>query len=246
MPNIETAVNFAIAQSGKPYSTSAGRFGMHHFDCSGLVIRALDEAGVSLPNGISVEREWGNTVSVWYWARDVGGLVSVDKAMRTRGAILLKGRWWGNGPLGHIEFSLGDGREVGAHSTRSGIGVRQADASRYHDGVIFPGVNYGPVVPPVDPRALARIVAIDQWRNRVKAKPLRFGDRGTDVAMLIQLLRELHFLHWYTTGTAYGITLRTGVVKFKNTVPHLANQPAPAKGETFGGDAADALVARVV
>ena len=153
MPDIYRAVDFAIAQSGKPYHAYGARFGLDYYDCSGLVIRSLYEAGVPLPAGISVENRWGNTVSIWNWANRVGGLVSVDKAYHTKGALLIKGRWYGYGPIGHIEFSLGDGREVGAHGSRSGIGVRTCDPSRYQDGFIIPGVDYhlGPPPPPPPP-----------------------------------------------------------------------------------------------
>src|SRR5690348_3125015 len=120
-PNIEDAVQFALAQTGKPYHAFGHRFGLDYYDCSGLVIRSLSEAGVPLPPTISVTGEYGNTVSLYNWAKDVGGLVSVAKGVATRGAIMIKGKWYGNGPLGHTSISLGDGTEMAAHGTFSGI-----------------------------------------------------------------------------------------------------------------------------
>ena len=137
--DIEDAVVFALAQKGKPYRTNSERFGDAAFDCSGLVIRSLAEAGIPLPNGISVEKKWGNSVSLWRWAKDVGGLVTVERAVRIRGAILIRGRWYGNGPLGDVKFSLGDGRQTGAGSRRTGVATTDVRQGFFHDGFIIPG-----------------------------------------------------------------------------------------------------------
>lgn len=151
MPNIEDAVVFAIAQSGKPYKAYGDRFGLDYYDCSGLVIRSLYEAHIPLGPGISVANKTGNTVSLYNWAKGVGGLVSVSKGISTRGAIMIKGKWYGNGPLGHTSYSLGDGREMAAHGRRTGIGISTLDAGFYQDAFIIPGVDYGPKPPPFTP-----------------------------------------------------------------------------------------------
>lgn len=150
-PDIYNAVNFAIAQSGKPYHAYGDRFGLSYYDCSGLVIRSVYEADIPLPPGISVVNKTGNTVSLYNWARSVGGLVSVAKGIATKGAIMIRGKWYGVGPLGHTSISLGDGREMAAHGRRTGIGVTTLNASFYQDAFIIPGVNYhlGPPPTPI-------------------------------------------------------------------------------------------------
>lgn len=89
----------------------------------------------------------------------------------------------------------------------------------------------------------ARLIAMDKWRHRVHDTALRYGDQSHDIRILVNLLKRNKFLPWWVFGDKYGERLREAVVKFKNTVPALAGQPAPWKGKVFGGDAADALVA---
>jgi len=240
MPDIEVAVNYALAQSGKPYRAYGARFGDDYFDCSGLVIRSLTEAGVPLPPTMSVQNRVGNTVSIYNHAVTAGALVSVDKAIRTRGALLLKGKWYGNGPLGHVSFSLGDGREMAAHGYRRGIGVTTVSSGFYQDGVIYPGVNYH-IEPPIDPAVIAKLVALDQWRHRCYATPLQFGDRNSDVAILVDLLRQAHFLRAGVVGNAYGEVCRRGVYRLKLAHPEIGN----TFGKSFGGPAADALLEHI-
>lgn len=240
-PSILTAVDFAIAQSGKPYRAYGDRFGLDYYDCSGLVIRALDEAGVPLPNDISVEREWGNTVSLYNWARDSGGLVSVDKGVRTRGAIMIKGRWYGNGPLGHTSYSLGGGWEMAAHGRRTGIGQNVMNQGFYQDAFIIPGVTYH-LEPPVDPKVVEFLKKVDAWRHDCYAVPLKFGQRGGGVPMLNFLLHQARLMP-APLGTAYGKNTRNGVVHLKRLHPEIPKIPEP--GKSFGGPAADALITYV-
>lgn len=188
--DIEVAVQFALAQTGKPYRAYGNRTGLDYFDCSGLVIRSLSEAGVQLPPGISVQPVEGNTVSLYRWAQNVGGLVSVQKGVATRGAIMIKGRWYGNGPLGHTSISLGDGTEMAAHGYRSGIHPSPIyGGQNYQDAFIIPGVHYGALEPPVDPAVIAYLAALAAWEKRVSAEPLRYGvGLGGDITILNQLL----------------------------------------------------------
>lgn len=105
----------------------------------------------------------------------------------------------------------------------------------------IPGVADRPLAPPTDPKLVLRLVRIDQWRHRVKDKALKLGDRSDDVKMLIQLLREAHYLNRFASGNAYGDQVRTGVYKLKLGHPALGN----TDGTSFGGPAADILVAMV-
>lgn len=232
-PDINVAVDFALAQSGKPYHAYGARFGPDYFDCSGLVIASLRHAGITVPGDV------GNTVGLYNWAKRVGGLVTVDKAVRTSGAILIKGRNYGYGPLGHTSISLGNGQEMAAHGTRSGIHVSDVYGGRnYQDGFILPGVNYH-LEPPVDPKVLEALVKLQKWAKDVGASPLEQGDTNGHVTILNQLLiarallpTKLAYMNTYTKAT------RDAVVHFKR-LAKLANDV----GTRFGGDAATAILA---
>ncbi len=232
-PDIEVAVQYALAQSGKPYRAYGNRFGPDYFDCSGLVIASLRHAGISVPADV------GNTVGLYNWAKRVGGLVSVDKAVRTRGAILIKGKNYGYGPLGHTAISLGDGREMAAHGVRSGIHPSDVYGGRnYQDGFIIPGVFYKDLQPPVDPEVIATLVKLEQWRLRVALKPLRMGDPDSgDIGILNTLLAQRGLRP--TTGlmNRYTTVTRDAVVHFKK-LAHLSN----IVGKTFGDEAAAAIL----
>ncbi len=238
-PAIEDAVQFALAQSGKPYRAYGDRFGPDYYDCSGLVIRSLYEAGVPLPPGISVSNKYGNTVSLYRWAESVGGLVSVEKAVRTRGAIFIKGKWYGNGPLGHTSFSLGDGRQMAARGRLSGIEVSDVNPGFYQDGFVIPGVVYEDLQPPLDPKVLEAIQKLLDWQLRVDANPLKQGDTNGDVTTLNKLLiswgylpTKFGYMNTYTKWT------RRAVHEFKKT-----RGVSNTRGEIFGGEAAAAILA---
>ena len=235
--DIEDAVVFALAQKGKPYRTNSERFGDAAFDCSGLVIRSLAEAGIPLPNGISVEKKWGNSVSLWRWAKDVGGLVTVERAVRIRGAILIRGRWYGNGPLGDVKFSLGDGRQTGAGSRRTGVATTDVRQGFFHDGFIIPGVHYAALEPPVTPEMLEAIKRLVDWGVRVTATPLRQDEVNRDVTILNLLLIERGLLATSAPMNLYSKQTRDAVVHFKK-LAKLSNRV----GKVFGGEAVAAIL----
>ncbi len=99
---IETAIDFAKAQLGKPYLW--GGTGPDRFDCSGLMLRAWQAAGVYLPR----------TAAEQYWA---GTPVAVTNLRR--GDLLF---WTYDGtPAGihHVALYLGDGRFIESPHTGS-------------------------------------------------------------------------------------------------------------------------------
>lgn len=227
-PDIEVAVQYALAQSGKPYATGPGRFGPDYYDCSGLVIASLRHAGIVIPNGV------GNTVDLYKWGRDIGGLRSVDEGVKMRGYVMIKGRTWGYGPAGHTSISLGDGLEMAAHGRNSGIHSNYMNTSAYNDSLRIPMVNYHDE-PEVDWVALQKLL---DWRDRVTASPLKYGDRKADVNTLNVLLLKKGLVA-KSTGTGYGKITRDGVHHLKVVKPMPDGN---VNGMSFGGPAANALL----
>ncbi len=238
-PNIEDAIQFAVAQSGKPYHAFGARFGLDYYDCSGLVIRSLDEAHVPLPPGISVINEEGNTVSLYKWAQSVGGLVSVAKGVATRGAIMIKGKWYGNGPLGHTSISLGNGQEMAAHGTFSGIHISDIYGGRnYQDAFIIPGVHYAALDPPVDPNVIKALEALARWEQALYKKPLIYTETNYNIGILNRLLKHRAYLASNDkSGDTYTTATRQAVKNFK-----VKTKQPNRDGTVFGGPAATALL----
>lgn len=239
--NIEDAVQFALDQTGKPYC-------LHRpietyapcYDCSALVVASLRHAGVNVPANI------GNTVDLYKWGLQIGGLVSVDKGVRVRGSIMLKGRWWGFGNKGHTSISLGNGTEMAAHGFRSGIHPSDIYGGRnYEDGLIIPGVRYPALDPPVDPDVLAALVKLVAWKDRICSEstadgthgPLEQGMTNGNVSILGDLLiaRGLMARKW--KANTYHRYMRDAVVHFKK-LEGLSN----TVGHTFGCEAATAIL----
>lgn len=78
-------------------------------------------------------------------AQRLGGLVSIDKAIRTPGAALLR---IGIGDIGHVALVGPKGTTVEAYSTARGVIAHTASGRRWTHGVMVPGVVYetGPSV----------------------------------------------------------------------------------------------------
>lgn len=143
---------------------------------------------------------------------------------------------------GHQETILGRGAEsVGAHSHASGIGYDSNGINNHNlQSFAVPTqflAEMALTLTPPDPKVLAALAALASWEARVTAKPLRFGDRGPDVATMIDLLRAHHFVSQVVTGDAYGKVARTAIFKFKKSVA-IGN----TDGKTFGGTAAATLL----
>lgn len=89
-------VNFAMAQVGKGYIL--GTQGPDTFDCSGLTLKAYEQAGISLPRTSGEQR---------------GAGVEVSASEAKPGDIL----WW----PGHVAIYTGNGRMVGAQTPSQGV-----------------------------------------------------------------------------------------------------------------------------
>jgi len=80
-----------------------------------------------------------------YWSRDantLGHIITIEEAKSTPGAAIL--RLAGNGEVGHIAVSDGNGGTVEAHGKEDGIVNSVVDGRRWDMGVLVPGVAYKP------------------------------------------------------------------------------------------------------
>ena len=78
-----------------------------------------------------------------YWARDAEGLgarISVEQAMRTPGAAVLRSPQ--PGAVGHIATSDGRGGTVEAHSTKVGVIASRIAGRRWDMGILVPEIEY--------------------------------------------------------------------------------------------------------
>lgn len=87
-----------------------------------------------------------------FWGRDadkLGKKITVLEAQRTPGAVII--RMAARNIIGHVVISLGDGRTVEAHSTKSGVIVSTLQGRRWDFGVLVPWVTYTPAVVQLPP-----------------------------------------------------------------------------------------------
>ena len=95
------------------------------FDCSELVQWAVHQAGGSIPDGSQAQRAH---------VRKHGQTMSIDQALRTRGALLFTD--------GHVAISLGDGRTIEARGKNYGVGVFNARGRNWKEAGTIPGLQY--------------------------------------------------------------------------------------------------------
>lgn len=80
-----------------------------------------------------------------YWGRDanmLGHIITIEEAKSTPGAVII--RLAGNGEVGHIAVSDGNGGTVEAHGKEDGITNSVVDGRRWDMGILVPGVTYNP------------------------------------------------------------------------------------------------------
>jgi cell wall-associated NlpC family hydrolase len=95
------AVNFALAQVGKPYVFGAA--GPDSYDCSGLTMAAWQQGGVSLPHSAADQYNYGHHVSVDQLAP--GDLIFMYQ------------------PIGHVTIYIGNGMMVSAPTEGENVQV---------------------------------------------------------------------------------------------------------------------------
>jgi hypothetical protein len=170
MANVEQLLQLASAQIGKPYvygvEVNLDDPSPTTFDCSELVQWACHRLAVQpeMPDGSWIQ---------YVHCRQNARALSVDEAIRTRGALLFTNRDANGAPVdpadandhpaqGHVGFSLGNGFTVEAMGTKWGVVQGQAGGRTWTQGGLIPGVEYGaasavappapaPVTPVKDP-----------------------------------------------------------------------------------------------
>lgn len=78
-----------------------------------------------------------------FWCRDadqLGKKISISEAATIPGAVVI--RMAAKGIIGHVVISLGDGRTIEAHSTKSGVIVGALNNRRWDLAVLVPGIEY--------------------------------------------------------------------------------------------------------
>jgi peptidoglycan endopeptidase LytE len=98
---VDRAINFALAQVGKPYTFFTK--GPTDFDCSGLTLQAYAQVGVSLVHHAATQATQGTEVDFWNDSIQAGDLVFLD------------GDW--DGIIDHVGMALGSGSWVQASKT---------------------------------------------------------------------------------------------------------------------------------
>lgn len=118
-----------------------------------------------------------------FWARDaekLGIKISVEEAQKTPGAVVL--RMATKSIIGHAVISLGDGRTVEAHSTKTGVIVSNLQGRRWDFGVLVPWIVYGRYVAPLPvikkPTKIYRITSPMMAGPVVKAIQVALGFTG--------------------------------------------------------------------
>lgn len=140
-PNIEDVLLHALADTGVPYVY--GRKGdpmqpvdTGGVDCSGLVKRSCDRAGVRYP--VCPDGSWNQ----WNLIVTHGRELPVEQALHTRGALM----FIGPGGSTHVAWSLGDKTTIEARGKAWGVGTWAA-AGRFQLAGLLPGIDYSPRAP---------------------------------------------------------------------------------------------------
>lgn len=150
MPTAEQVVRLALDQTGDRYVLGAEASPLNPnpstFDCSELVEWVCARLGVQpkMPDLV---------VNQAAHCRRMGTAISVETAIRTRGALLFNDFGWsGSGGSGnHVAISLGDGTTIEARGSRYGVGSWSASGRRWNMGALIPGVDYSQRPPLINP-----------------------------------------------------------------------------------------------
>jgi len=168
-PSAEEFVELALAQAGDRYV-----WGAHadendpdpdQFDCAELVEWSAGRLGIDL-----ADYSYGQYVEL----RDAGAEMSVEEALRTKGALLFffsDDTGTGMPSRRHVAISLGDGRTIEAKGAKYGVGVFEA-GDRFTAAAYIPGLDYGTA-------AGATALAFQRATDDGGERGLSFGVRQT-------------------------------------------------------------------
>jgi cell wall-associated NlpC family hydrolase len=139
--NSKSALDFvaeALSQVGKTYvfgaTPSPASNNPTSFDCSSLVQWAAGRVGVTLPRTSQTQ---------WAACRSAGTSISVENAIKTRGALLFEAGSDGTPDSpGHVAISLGNGDTVEAYGTGYGVRTMGAAGRSWSHAGLCPGMDY--------------------------------------------------------------------------------------------------------
>lgn len=154
-----------------------------YWDCSELTEWSAARLGVFLPDG---------AYNQWRFCTRI----SVDKAIKTPGALLFLGDGTGTGrsAITHVAGSLGNGQTIEARGSKWGVGSWSSYNRGFRYGALVPGISYtqtAPVTPPPPPTGNVDLVKIAQAIAWAKTQTLKLGSRGDAVRVLQRGLNNI-------------------------------------------------------
>lgn len=132
-----------------------------------------------------------------HWSRDankLGQIITIEEAKSTPGAAIL--RLAGNGEVGHIAISDGNGGTVEAHGKEDGITNSVVDGRRWDMGVLVPGITYkpNPILPFRPPSmVIYRLTSPCMVSQEVGKIQTSLTRRGFDTGGIDNIFGELTF-----------------------------------------------------
>jgi Bacteriophage peptidoglycan hydrolase len=123
---ISNMLAFMIAQIGKPYSESSGRFGPSEYDCSGLVFTAANQAGITIPGSASADSGdvLANTEIDYLASLPGAQVINSQSQIKTGDIVGFTGASpdpSNYGPIGHIGMAVNNTTLISAFDTQSGV-----------------------------------------------------------------------------------------------------------------------------
>jgi cell wall-associated NlpC family hydrolase len=134
---VNAFVEKALSRAGTKYVFGQGRTTdpeEDEFDCSGLVWWAATQTGYKY------EGASNNTEGIFDFCSKKNTLISIDQAIKTRGALLIRINY--PNKINHVAISLGDGRTMEAQGTEYGVKVSNAAGRTWTHAAILPGMNF--------------------------------------------------------------------------------------------------------
>jgi hypothetical protein len=132
-----------------------------------------------------------------FWDRDAtkkGTIITIEEAKSTPGAVIL--RLAGNGEVGHIVISDGNGGTVEAHGREDGITNSVVDGRRWDMGILVPEVTYkpNPILPFTPPSVkIYRLTSPNMVSPEVGKIQEELNRRGFDTGGVDNIYGEMTF-----------------------------------------------------